>query len=208
MDAQMEIYGDNILDNMLTVDILEQLLTCVNFVQNDESFSNLGLVFSSTFLGFKLANLERVRLLNRLASRHAVDLYTDEPDTALTGVHCKGYVNYMNEMPLIFNRSRINLNMTIRNIRTGIPLRIWDILGAGGFLMTNYQSELPEYFVNGRDIVYFESHEDCARLCDYYLTHEDERHSIAMNGYNIVRGRHSYVERLSRIFGIVEKEQG
>ena len=46
--------------------------------------------------------------------------------------------------------------MTIRNIRTGIPLRVWDILGAGGFLLTNFQVELPDYFENGKDIVYYE----------------------------------------------------
>ena len=46
---------------------------------------------------------------------------------------------------------KIYLNMTIKPIQTGLPLRIFDIMGCGGFLMTNYQAELPEYFEIGTD---------------------------------------------------------
>ncbi|MGN0318450.1 MAG: DUF3880 domain-containing protein [Lachnospira sp.] len=203
MRAQMEVYGDNFLDDILSVEVLEQLIPLVDFVQDEESFSNLRLVFSSTFLGFKLANIERVELLNMLASEYRVDLYTEEPDDELVGINYKGYVGYMNEMPKVFNRSKINLNITLRNIRTGIPLRVWDILGAGGFLMTNFQAELPEYFENGRNIVYFDSHKDCLRKCEYYLNHEEERREIAMNGYKLVKEKHSYIDRIGRIFDIV-----
>lgn len=105
-------------------------------------------MFESTFLGFKLANIERVSTLNRLSKTlrgHNTALYTDTIDSKLEGVDYRGAVAYMTHMPLVFNNSRINLNMTIRNIRTGIPLRVWDILGAGGFLLTNFQVELPDY---------------------------------------------------------------
>ncbi len=109
----------------------------------------------------------------------------------------------MTHMPLVFNNSRINLNMTIRNIRTGIPLRVWDILGAGGFLLTNFQVELPDYFENGKDIVYYEDINDCCRKAEYYLAHEDERRQIAFNGYNIVKQNHSYTQRIATILDIV-----
>ena len=67
------------------------------------------------------------------------------------------------------------MNFTIRNIRTGLPLRIWDILGAGGFLLTNYQIELGDFFENGKDLVYYDSLDDMMRKAEYYLDHEDER---------------------------------
>lgn len=109
----------------------------------------------------------------------------------------------MTHMPLVFNNSRINLNMTIRNIRTGIPLRVWDILGAGGFLLTNFQVELPDYFENGKDIVYYEDINDSCRKARYYLAHEDERRQIALNGYNIVKQNHSYTQRIATILDMV-----
>ena len=206
MLAQLNIYGDNIIDDLLTVDILKELSEIIDFRQGDRAFSDIRLVFESTFLGFKLANIERVSTLNRLSKTlrgHNTALYTDTIDSKLEGIDYRGAVAYMTHMPLVFNNSRINLNMTIRNIRTGIPLRVWDILGAGGFLLTNFQVERPDYFENGKDIVYYEDINDCCRKAEYYLAHEDERRLIALNGYNIVKQKHSYIQRIATILDIV-----
>ena len=109
MAAQMEIYGDSIFDKVLTVDILEKLCELIDFKQDERAFSDIALVFSSTFLGFKLANIERVQILNKLAKHFPTDLYTDDPDKELIGVNLKGAVNYMTDMPKVFNCSRINI---------------------------------------------------------------------------------------------------
>ena len=64
-----------------------------------------------------------------------------------------------------------------------MPLRAIDIMGAGGFLLTNYQSDFLKDFVPGEDMGMYDSVEDCISKCEYYLKHEDERKSIALNGY-------------------------
>lgn len=199
MVAQMEIYGDSIFDKVLTVDILEKLCELIDFKQDERAFSDIALVFSSTFLGFKLANIERVQILNKLAKHFPTDLYTDDPDKELIGVNLKGAVNYMTDMPKVFNCSRININPVMRNIRTGIPLRAWDIVGAGGFLMTSFQLEYMDFFENGKDYVYYESHDDLLRKTEYYLNHEDERAQIARNGHEKAVKFHSYEKRMEFI---------
>lgn len=199
MAAQMEIYGDSIFDKVLTVDILEKLCELIDFKQDERAFSDIVLVFSSTFLGFKLANIERVQILNKLAKHFPTDLYTDDPDKELIGVNLKGAVNYMTDMPKVFNCSRININPVMRNIRTGIPLRAWDIVGAGGFLMTSFQLEYMDFFENGKDYVYYESHDDLIRKTEYYLNHEDERAQIARNGHEKAVKFHSYERRMEFI---------
>lgn len=199
MAAQMEIYGDSIFDKVLTVDILEKLCELIDFKQDERAFSDIALVFSSTFLGFKLANIERVQILNKLARHFPTDLYTDDPDKELIGVNLKGAVNYMTDMPKVFNCSRININPVMRNIRTGIPLRAWDIVGAGGFLMTSFQLEYMDFFENGKDYVYYESHDDLLRKTEYYLNHEDERAQIARNGHEKAVKFHSYEKRMEFI---------
>lgn len=199
MAAQMEIYGDSIFDKVLTVDILEKLCELIDFKQDERAFSDIALVFSSTFLGFKLANIERVQILNKLAKHFPTDLYTDDPDKELIGVNLKGAVNYMTDMPKVFNCSRININPVMRNIRTGIPLRAWDIIGAGGFLMTSFQLEYMDFFENGKDYVYYESHDDLLRKTEYYLNHEDERAQIARNGHEKAVKFHSYEKRMEFI---------
>lgn len=199
MAAQMEIYGDSIFDKVLTVDILEKLCELIDFKQDERAFSDIALVFSSTFLGFKLANIERVQILNKLAKHFPTDLYTDDPDKELIGVNLKSAVNYMTDMPKVFNCSRININPVMRNIRTGIPLRAWDIVGAGGFLMTSFQLEYMDFFENGKDYVYYESHDDLLRKTEYYLNHEDERVQIARNGHEKAVKFHSYEKRMEFI---------
>ena len=62
-------------------------------------------------------------------------------------------------------------------------MRIFDVLGAGGFLLTNYQEELEDYFEIGKDLVCYSSEEDLLQKTAYYLEHDEERKQIARNGY-------------------------
>ncbi len=197
--AQLDLYGENIFDRMLTVDILAQLSETVDFKKDEDSLSDLGLVFTSTFLGYKMAQMERITCLNRLAEMFPVDLYTDRSHEALRNVRLRGTVNYQYDMPKVFRSSKVNMNFTIRNIRSGLPLRIWDILGAGGFLLTNFQVELPAYFENGKELVYYESIDDMCKKAEYYLSHDEERIRIAQNGHDKVKKFHSYDARIAQI---------
>jgi spore maturation protein CgeB len=111
-------------------------------------------------------------------------------------------------MPLVFHYSKINLNMTAKSIRTGLPLRIFDILSCGGFCLTNYQTELTDYFTPGVDLDYYTSEDDLLSKVDYYLSHEKERKEIASNGLLTASTNHNYPERLlqmlSLAYGITE----
>lgn len=199
LQAQGDLFGDNVFDRIFTPDIIERLSEIVDFRQSEDSLSDIATVFKNTFLGYKHAQLSRIQLLNMLATRLPVSLYTDSQDDRLIGVRYRGTVDYMYDMPKVFNCSKVNINLTICNIRSGIPLRVWDIMGSGGFVLTNYQAELPDYFQNGRELVFYESFDDCLRKAEYYLTHEGERKSIAENGFNEVLKHHSYDARIKTI---------
>ena len=105
--------------------------------------------------------------------------------------------------------SNVFSNKFSKSIRSGLPLRIFDILGCGGFCLTNYQEELPNYFQSGKDLVYYTSEEDLLDKTEYYMTHEKEREEIAHNGYETVKQYHNYPERLldmlSLAYGVKEK---
>lgn len=105
------------------------------------------------------------------------------------------------EAPKIFNLSKINLNVTLKEITSGMSLRIFDILGAGGFLLTNWQKEIAENFVDGEEVVMYSSIEDAIGKANYYLAHEEERIRIAANGRKAVE-RFSFENQLARIFKI------
>lgn len=110
-------------------------------------------------------------------------------------------------MPAVFRGSKINLNITLRSITSGIPLRALDIMGAGGFLMSNYQAELSEYFIDGKDMVLFDSPEDMQWKIRYYLKHDDERQQIAKNGFEKVKRKFSYDIQLEKMMRLAFEDE-
>ncbi len=205
MEAQLNVSGANIVEPMLTADILEQLEEYFQLEKSEGSFSDLGLIFQTTVLGFKIAEIERRRALIELSKRYRVNVYSNSNVSDLFRIQYCGSVDYWSEMPRVFRASKINLNFTIPNIKSGIPLRVWDVLGSGGFLLTNYQAELPYYFEEGRDLVCFDGIEDLCEKVGYYLSHEEERQEIARRGHQKVRERHGYVGRIREMLARIEE---
>lgn len=201
--AQQCVSGGNILEEMLTVDVLEELQQYFKLEKSEDSFSDLGLIFSTTVLGFKTAAMQRQRALIELSKKYSVAIYSNSNTENLTRVRYGGSLDYWSEMPKVFRETKINLNFTIPNIKSGLPLRIWDVLGCGGFLLTNFQAEIPYYFKNKEDLVCFESVEELVELAGYYLVHDKERKRIAQSGYEKVKQHHSWEKRILEMMEIV-----
>ena len=202
--AQLKVSGGNLLTEMLTEEFLLGISDQFELKKQEESFADLNLIFSSTVLGFKAANMERELSLNALSLSHEVNLYTTGNTKSLPLVKNRGKADYWEEMPHIFKNSKINLNFTIPNIIDGTPLRVWDILACGGFCMTSYREDLLRHFENGKDLVIFEGKEDLLQKADYYLSHDAEREAIAANGFRKMK-QHTYKIRLEEMFRILEE---
>lgn len=209
MEAQLNISGANIVEPMLTADILSRLEEYFTLEKSPDSFSDLGLIFQTTVLGFKIAEIERRRALIELSKYYHVNVYSNSDVSDMVRIRYCGSVDYWSEMPKVFRASKINLNFTIPNIKSGIPLRVWDVLGSGGFLLTNYQAELPYFFEEGKDLVCFDGVEDLREKVGYYLEHEEERRAIAESGYRKVKETHLYIERIRTMLAqVAEAERG
>ena len=89
--------------------------------------------------------------------------------------------------------------MTLKSIQSGLPLRIFDIMGCGGFLMTNYQTELTDHFEIGRDLETYSSIDELVDKCAFYLEHDDIRREIARNGYEKIKQQHTYPHRMAEM---------
>ena len=105
-------------------------------------------------------------------------------------------------LPLIYNQSKINLNMTSTNITSGIPLRVLDILSCGGFCLTNYRDEIAEYFVDGEDLVIYYDLNDLKDKIAFYLANDDIRQKIAENGHKKAIAEFNIDDRLKEMFSL------
>ena len=214
--AQLQVSGGNIIEKLLTPGICRQIEEITDYRQSPDSFADIRTLFSTTVLGFKAASMQRNLCLNRLSvylnknlfnNRQCfLHLFTGSNADGLLLVKRHGKADYYKEMPVIFAKSLINLNMTIPNIKTGIPLRVWDILGCGGFLVTDLRIELMDYFTPGEDIVIFEDIEELEDKTGFYLSHDSLRCKIARNAYNKVQAGHTCQKRIETLLKIISKE--
>lgn len=163
------------------------------------------LVFSK-----EIAGRERVELINEVAQICDTVLYTYTPDNYKDIIKARlcEPVYMENEMYKVFYASKINLNMTLRGIETGLPQRIFDIMSVGGFVMSNWQEEIGELFDIDKDIVVYHSVDEYLDKVKYYLDHENERVRVGVNGYMRVRDNYTYPIILKQMLDFVCKDWG
>lgn len=122
-----------------------------------------------------MAEQERIRYLRSLSEFFHINIYTNSDTTTLPKLYNKGFAYYRTQMPLIFRHSKINLNITAKSIHNGLSQRVFDVLGCGGFLITNYQNDLEQHFQPGIDLEVYDSYEELQDKISYYLKHDSER---------------------------------
>lgn len=203
------IYGMDYLEKNITEDEISSIKEAdPNFYSSKLSIRNLDRqVAIDDYLGYHITVLERKRLLNTLAENigdRRLDLFTTSDTSGLSPlIRNRGIAKSFTEMPIIFKKSRINLNTTMRSIRSGLPQRIWDILACGGFLLTNYQPELDDFLTPGVHLETYRSVDELVEKATYYLEHDEEREEIALNGYRKVCSEDSVLHRVISIIKII-----
>ncbi len=207
IEAQINISGGNIIEKMLTPQVLYDLDKYFKLEKSKGSISNLGLIFSTTVLGFKVAAVQRSRYLSSLSKRFELSVFSNSDLNCLPLANANGSVDYFTEMPVVFMESDININMTIPNIRSGISLRVWDVISSGGFLLTDFRAELLKYFTPDKDIVIYEDELELLDKTDYYLKHEQQRDEIAQRALQNVRCNHTIDKRIEELIKIFKEER-
>lgn len=200
VSSQQLFWGYDMTSDIVSDDMCDEILKHAVF-DLGETFFDAKREIVRDWIRKKVTVAERRGLIDKLCKAGIkVDLYAPEKPENL-GVNYKGYANYYSQMPLIFNQSKINLNITLRSIQSGVPLRVIDILGAGGFCLTNYQPEIAELFENEVELVMYDGPEDLVEKSYFYLEHEDARERIARAGLSRARADFSYEKKLEWMLG-------
>lgn len=198
MSMQMQVQGYNFIQDSLSP-IMEDLYQSLPMEPNADGVETREYLYAQYVINRKITGLERASLLKAIAEHHSLDLFTHNKNYSLPNLINHGPVDNVTQMPLVFKQSRINLNISLRSIKSGIPQRAFDIMGSGGFLLSNYQADFLDDFVPGEDFDYYESKEDLLAKIDYYLAHEDVRLAIAESGHDKIAAAHTYRHRVREI---------
>lgn len=203
MKMQSEVCGEFFVESMLdkrTVESLKKIFPCDN---ENTSYVSEAWYYANSIIAKNITGEIREKTLKELAKERKIIWYSKETGGTLQGIQCNGTADSYSELTSLYKRSRINLNMTFRSMESGIPIQALDIMGSGGFLLTNYQDDFQNFFVPGEDYVYYSSTEELLMLVRYYLENEEERCRIAKQGYEKVKKYHTYDCRIESVIQIM-----
>jgi spore maturation protein CgeB len=185
LNAQSGVYGGYFLGELIDAELMEKL-NGAYASRNDGSGKVLATELEFT-MNCEITGRERYMALALLSNYMSVNVYSGDADERLGKCRFGGYLDYYSQMPRAFKASKVNLNISLKAIQSGIPLRVYDVLGCHGFLLTNYQTELGEHFEDGRELVVYKDMGDLVEKARWYAAHEAERQRIADRGYEKVR---------------------
>ena len=114
---------------------------------------------------------------NVYGDRESLIKKIESPVTVLNGAYGKQH-------SLAVCSTKINLNFCTSN---GASDRVYKILAASGFLLSNDWSGRKKHFKDGEDLVIFTDIEDLNKKIKFYLNNKNERDRISSNGHKKVQ---------------------
>ncbi|MCI9546964.1 MAG: glycosyltransferase [Lachnospiraceae bacterium] len=202
--AQTDIYGCDLMEKCLTKDIIAIIEQTMPYNTPEGFLAPASHIYSNYYLARKVASTERILMLELLSESFETHLYTLDEEVKVGKATNRGIADYAAVMPKVVRCSKINMNPTLKSIHTGIPLRAMDIMGCGGFLLTNFQEDFFLHFEPDIDFVYYTSFEEMLDKAAYYLTHDEKRNQIRYSALDKVTEAHSFEIRLGQMLQIIE----
>lgn len=204
VETQLRIPALRFSQAQIPMDVMHSIHNVLNFEGSERSCIRYEELIDN-LIDRQVTVVERRKMIELLAARPGFKLYTNSDTSEYPGVNNCGGVDYYTEMPKVFRYSDININTTLRSIRSGIPLRVLDVIASGGFVLTNAQPEMDLFFKDGESIATFHGLDEMNEKIDYYLSHEEERQKIIANAYKIVESQFDFRVRLPEIFAQIKK---
>lgn len=84
-------------------------------------------------------------------------------------------------------------------------LRLWEATGVASCLLTDRKKNMSELFEEDREVVTFDSPEDCVEKALWLLDHRSERTAIGRAGQARTLASHTYQQRAAEVHEIVER---
>jgi len=170
------------------------------------------LCFVGTVIRKWPERMERLRRLSKYLSNRKIEIWTDS-------IHLwspRGVVDILTigggkdrkvrrreadhtEINELYNRTKVCLNIHMPDQRKAVNPRTFEILGSGGFLLTDrLMTNIPD-FEEGRDYVIYSNIDDLLEKADEFISADDRRVEIAEHGHFLAGKSHTYVRRAERV---------
>lgn len=110
---------------------------------------------------------------------------------------------FLAELAKLYSSSKIVVNHTADTIKS-FNMRIFEGMGCGALVLTDYVPKIEEIFTDGKHLVIFENRHDLIEKIDYYLNNIDEAEKIAKAGYEHLISNHTYEHRAQQLIDMIQ----
>ncbi|HUT43969.1 MAG TPA: glycosyltransferase, partial [Desulfobacterales bacterium] len=117
-------------------------------------------------------------------------------NTEQYGVKYMGSAGHTFEINKIYSASSINVDINRLYQMDIIPMRVFDIMACGGFVLAEYSKELSNIFEIGKEVETYSTLDELVSKATYYLDHESEALEIAKRGRGAVLKNHTISGRV------------
>jgi len=169
----------NVLSEVLNINS-NSFYVCEGFDSRNDAPHNIKKEHDITFIGNVYGNREA--LLNQIK----------KPVNIISNVYGENHA-------IEVSKSKINLNFCTGD---GASDRVYKVLAARGFLLTDDWHGRPELFTDEKDMVIFKDIEDLNKKIEFYLSNPSQAKQIAEQGHQTVQNytREHWAKRIIEIY--------
>lgn len=114
----------------------------------------------------------------------------------------KGYVKNSKELGEIYNSSKINIDMKNPDKET-ITYRCYEVMAAGGFLLTPYNNALIKQFDDGKELETYKNDDELIDKINFYLRNLNIAQLITQKGKQNTLSNHSFFDGLKKMLKVI-----
>ena len=112
------------------------------------------------------------------------------------GVVYRGFAGHNQQLTDIYRRGRVHVDVNRLYQLDIVPMRVFDILACGGFLIAEHSPALAELFELGVEVESWSSIPELIDKVRHFRAHPEQAEAIALAGLKAVQERHSIQERV------------
>jgi len=172
--------------------------------QHEITFVGQVVENSESYRKAKFVHLDREKWLTEIAKSFNKDLEIFGPtfgDVLVSEFHTNRVLKGSWENNIISTNSKINLGHSgWPDVKYSWSARDYRIMAAKGFLITNKIKGHDDFFRDGKNIVFYESDEECVDKIRYYTKRPDLREAITQKAVEKVQTTFTFCHSFEKMF--------
>jgi spore maturation protein CgeB len=110
-----------------------------------------------------------------------------------------GPVDFFRDLAGFYRGTAVNVNNTSLQMECAVNQRVFDCPAAGGFLLSDAQPDMEQFFDLGKEAIVYHSLDEAHDLAAWYTDHPEERLAITEAARRRIQAEHQHAHRLTAL---------